>query len=90
MVDLSRRAPARLDELFPVPVSDVTLSALSLTNGSGPNLLGSSQYKIVPLIQIASVTGIHGVSFLVVWTSLSLASSLMLIIRRPAWRSMSP
>ena len=51
------------------------------------NLLGSSQYKLVPLIQIASVTGIYGVSFLAVWISLSLLSAAMVIIRRPAWRS---
>jgi apolipoprotein N-acyltransferase len=51
------------------------------------NLLGSSQYRIVPLIQIASFTGIYGVSFLVVWSSLSLLSAAMVVIRRPANRS---
>jgi apolipoprotein N-acyltransferase len=33
------------------------------------NPLGSSQYKLLPLIQIASVTGVGGISFLVVWVS---------------------
>jgi apolipoprotein N-acyltransferase len=51
------------------------------------NLLGSSQYRIVPLIQIASFTGIYGVSYLVVWSSLSLLSAAMVVIRRPANRS---
>ncbi|MDB6020574.1 MAG: Apolipoprotein N-acyltransferase [Pedosphaera sp.] len=51
------------------------------------NLLGSSQYKIVPLIQVASFTGIYGVSFLVIWTSLSLLAAGMVITRRPALRS---
>jgi apolipoprotein N-acyltransferase len=51
------------------------------------NLLGSSQYRMVPLIQIASVTGIYGVSFLVVWTSLSLVGAVMVIIRQPVKRS---
>lgn len=51
------------------------------------NLLGSSQYKIVPLIQIASVTAIYGVSFLVVWTSLSLLSAGLFIVGRPTRRS---
>ena len=37
------------------------------------NLLGVSQYKMLPLIQIASVTGVYGVSFLIVWLSTSLA-----------------
>lgn len=51
------------------------------------NLLGASQYQLVPLIQIASVTGIYGVSFLVVWVSLSLASATLNLLRRPQTRS---
>src|SRR5208337_5473089 len=51
------------------------------------NLLGSSQYRMTPLIQIASVTGIYGVSFLVVWFSLSLASAAFAVVRRPTARS---
>ncbi|HEV2320157.1 MAG TPA: apolipoprotein N-acyltransferase, partial [Verrucomicrobiae bacterium] len=41
--------------------------------------LGSSQFRMLPLIQIASVTGIYGVSFLLVWTSLSLYSAARMI-----------
>lgn len=51
------------------------------------NLLGSSQYKLVPLIQVASFGGIYGVSFIVVWTSLSFLAAGMVIIRRPNRRS---
>ena len=51
------------------------------------DLLGVSQYKIIPLIQIASVTGIYGISFVVVWTSLSLLAAAMTILRRPTTRS---
>jgi len=51
------------------------------------DLLGASQYQMLPLIQIASVTGIYGVSFLVVWFSLSLLSAALLVIRRPTMRS---
>ena len=51
------------------------------------NLLGASQYKLVPLIQIASVTGVYGVSFLAVWMSLSLLCAGMVIICRPVMRS---
>ena len=51
------------------------------------NLLGDSQYQMLPLIQIASVTGIYGVSFIVVWVSLSLMSAALMILRRPAMRS---
>ncbi len=51
------------------------------------NLLGDSQFRMVPLIQIASFTGVYGVSFLLIWSSLSLVSAVMVIIRRPAMRS---
>ena len=47
------------------------------------DLLGVSQYRMVPLIQIASVTGVYGVSFLVVWFSLSLFSAARAIFGNP-------
>ena len=50
------------------------------------NFLGASQYQMIPLIQIASVTGVYGVSFLVVWVSLSLYSAVRMIFHRPATR----
>lgn len=43
------------------------------------NLLGSSQYRQLPLIQITSVTGIYGVSFLAAWVSVCLLSSAALL-----------
>lgn len=51
------------------------------------NLLGASQYQMVPLVQIASVTGIYGVSFLIVWVSLSLLSAGLMVVLRPTTRS---
>jgi apolipoprotein N-acyltransferase len=51
------------------------------------NFLATSQYKIVPLIQIASFTGIYGISFLVVWTSLSFICAGVVILQRPLKRS---
>jgi apolipoprotein N-acyltransferase len=50
------------------------------------NFLGASQYQMIPLIQIASVTGVYGVSFLVVWVSLSLYSAVRMIFLRPSTR----
>ncbi len=50
------------------------------------NPLGASQYQLIPLIQIASVTGVYGVSFLVVWLSLSFYSAGRMMFRRPASR----
>lgn len=39
------------------------------------NLLGASQFRQLPLIQIASVTGIYGVSFVAAWFSVALLCS---------------
>jgi apolipoprotein N-acyltransferase len=54
------------------------------------NLLGTSQFQLTPLIQIASVTGVYGVSFLVVWVSLALFSAVCAIFAKPdsrfAWQ----
>jgi apolipoprotein N-acyltransferase len=55
------------------------------------NFLGASQYQMVPLIQIASVAGVYGVSFLVVWASLSFFSAVRAIFSKPdsrfAWEA---
>ena len=51
------------------------------------NLLGASQQRLLPLIQIASWTGVYGVSFLVVWFSVSLLHALTGLIARPAQRN---
>jgi apolipoprotein N-acyltransferase len=51
------------------------------------NILGSSQFQLLPIIQISSVTGIYGVSFLLVWVSLSLLSATLGLMQRPQMRS---
>jgi apolipoprotein N-acyltransferase len=51
------------------------------------NLLGGSLYRMTPLIQVSSITGIYGVSFLIVWTSLSILSAAVRLLRAPAMRS---
>jgi apolipoprotein N-acyltransferase len=58
-----------------------------LFSGFPWNLLGTSQYKLTPLIQVASVTGVYGVSFLVVWTSLGLYSAAKSMLQAPLRRS---
>jgi apolipoprotein N-acyltransferase len=50
------------------------------------DFLGVSQYRMVPLIQIASVTGVYGVSFLVTWFSLSLFSAIRALLNDPTRR----
>ena len=51
------------------------------------NLLGVSQHQLVPLIQVASVTGVYGVSFCIVWASASLLCALAVIVGRPGFRT---
>lgn len=46
------------------------------------NLLGVSQYEVLPLIQIASVTGVYGVSFMVAWGSATLLSCASAFLAR--------
>jgi len=47
------------------------------------NFLGVSQYQGLPLIQIASITGVYGVSFLVAWFSASLLLAALRLGSRP-------
>lgn len=50
------------------------------------NFIGGSQFQMLPLIQIASVTGVYGISFLVVWTSLSFFSAAQMVFQKPSSR----
>jgi apolipoprotein N-acyltransferase len=45
-----------------------------LLTGFPWNLLGVSQYRSLALVQVSSVTGVYGISFLVVWMSTALAT----------------
>ena len=51
------------------------------------DLLGVSQYRLTPLIQVSSLTGVYGVSFLATWVSLALVSAGVMVIQRPTSRS---
>jgi len=46
------------------------------------NPLGASQYRLLPLIQLAAVTGVPGVSFLVAWTAVSLLAAGLVLAAR--------
>jgi apolipoprotein N-acyltransferase len=50
------------------------------------NDIGVSQWQMLPLIQIASVTGVYGVSFIVVWFSLAMFSGAVAMFRHPTSR----
>ena len=62
------------------------MSVSRMFTGFPWNLLGCSQQKLLPLIQIATWTGVYGVSFLVVWFSVSLLNALDALARQPAAR----
>ncbi len=57
-----------------------------LFSGFPWSFLGVSQFKLAPLLQIASATGVYGVSFLIVWFSLALYSAGDRIFRQPTSR----
>jgi apolipoprotein N-acyltransferase len=48
------------------------------------NFLGVSQYRLLPVIQIASITGVYGVTFLVVWFSAAISSAMLVLARKPS------
>ncbi len=48
------------------------------------NFLGVSQYRLLPVIQLASITGVYGVTFLVVWFSVAVASAMLVLARIPS------
>lgn len=58
-----------------------------LLSGFGWVLLGHSQYKNLLLVQIADITGVYGVSFLVVLVNLLVFESLKMAINRESNRS---
>jgi apolipoprotein N-acyltransferase len=50
------------------------------------NLLGTSQFRLIPLIQVASATGVYGVSFLVAWFSIALVGATVVLVNHPRGR----
>ena len=52
-----------------------------LLSGFPWNFLGASQYQMLPIIQVASFTGVYGVSFLAVWFSASLLCGGAVVLR---------
>ena len=83
LVWMIRRLP-RLDFII-IPVAWVAFDFLRSRGflGYSWGMLGSSQYNALPIIQIASVTGIWGVTFLVTLANSVLASFLLRLYRGP-------
>jgi len=53
-----------------------------LFSGFPWNFLGASQYQMLPIIQVASFTGVYGVSFLAAWFAVSLLCAAAVVLRR--------
>ena len=53
-----------------------------LLTGFPWNFLGASQYRMLPLIQIASFTGVYGLSFLAAWFAASVLCAAVIVLRR--------
>ncbi|MCI0483615.1 MAG: apolipoprotein N-acyltransferase [candidate division NC10 bacterium] len=60
-----------------------------LLTGFPWNLLGYTQYRSLSIIQIASVTGVYGVSFLLVLVNVAVALAC-LHVRRSGWQALMP
>jgi apolipoprotein N-acyltransferase len=77
--------PLRLLWAFGCAVLWVGLEMLlaRLFTGFPWNLLGASQYAILPLIQVAELTGVYGISFLIAWFSVSLATATVQLASHP-------
>ncbi|HRZ99970.1 MAG TPA: apolipoprotein N-acyltransferase [Candidatus Paceibacterota bacterium] len=48
------------------------------------NFLGVSQYQVLPVIQISSITGVYGVSFLMVWFAVAGMGAALSLLHHPA------
>ena len=46
--------------------------------------LGVSQHGMVPIIQVSAVTGVYGISFLMIWLSVAMMSAASMVILRPS------
>ncbi len=51
------------------------------------NPLGASQFELVPLLQVSSLTGVYGVSFLVAWFAAGLTCTGLGLVRAPSRRT---
>jgi apolipoprotein N-acyltransferase len=52
-----------------------------LWSGFPWHFLGVTQYSVLPVVQVAAWTGVYGVSFLVVWVSVSVGLALVRLAR---------
>jgi apolipoprotein N-acyltransferase len=58
------------------------MMAARMIGGFPWNFLGTSQFRMLPLIQIASITSVYGISFVMVWFSCAVFSAGMMLTRQ--------
>lgn len=73
IVFLERRRPELLLLAAPAVWTSLELARTYVFSGFPWALLGYSQYSVLPLIQIADITGVYGISFLIVFVNAALA-----------------
>jgi apolipoprotein N-acyltransferase len=69
--------PAIFFLIMPALWTALELARTYVFSGFPWSLLGYSQYRVLPIIQFADITGVYGVSFLIVLVNASIADFLM-------------
>jgi apolipoprotein N-acyltransferase len=77
IVHLKRHRPALLVVSAPALWTALELARTCVFSGFPWSLLGYSQYRALPVIQIADITGIYGVSFLIVLVNTAISAFIM-------------
>jgi apolipoprotein N-acyltransferase len=60
----------------------IEMTQARMLTGFPWNFLGISQFRMLPLIQISSITGVYGVSFIIAWFACSIFSAGMILTRQ--------
>lgn len=77
IVHLKRHRPALLVVFAPALWTALELARTYVFSGFPWSLLGYSQYDALPVIQVADITGIYGVSFLIVLVNAAISLFIM-------------
>ncbi len=77
VVHLKRHRPAVLFIAAPAVWTSLELARTYVFSGFPWALLGYSQYPVLPLIQIADITAVYGISFLIVFVNAALAEFIV-------------
>lgn len=73
IVFFERKRPDLLLPAAPAVWTSLELARTYVFSGFPWALLGYSQYPVLPLIQVADITGVYGISFLIVFVNAALA-----------------